>query len=70
MVDISLDQKIKCLIRQDARINITKKNVGEDDCIEATIVGNPIAVAYAIFKAINDDDILFSLLRIFMSKRK
>lgn len=39
MEDILLDQKIKCLIRQDARINITKKNVGENDCIEATIVG-------------------------------
>lgn len=70
MEDNSLDQQIECLIRQDAKINITKKDVGENYHIDAMIEGNPIAAAYAIFRAIEDDDDLFHLLRFFMSRKK
>lgn len=64
-----LSKRMDNLIHQDARINITKKNVGENEHIDATIEGNPIAAAYAIFQAIKDDNILFHSLRFFMSKR-
>ena len=70
MAEDLLSQKLNRLIRQDVKINITKKKEGEIFQIDATIEGNPIAAAFAIFQAIKDNDDLFHSLRFFISRKK
>lgn len=62
--------KLNRLVYQDANIHITKQKAGEDMQIDAIIEGNPIAAAYAIFQAINDNEHLLLWLRFFMDQKK